>query len=199
MDMKRLILPILFLFVCSCLSYAQKGSNQFGLSAGYEHFPELHEGKGYNIGIEFKQYIHNRFFVVANFHTGINDGSKHVNYTTQNTPYNFDLNNSVRDYMIGFGLGADLLQKGRHNIYIQGTAGLGSSERTKDGIVTSPGGNYDMVKTFEEKSIRFAISATAGYDYRVNNWLKIGINYTGYQIGYEYNNSFNAKLSFIFR
>ena len=56
-----------------------------------------------------------------------------------------------------------------------------------------------MVKTFEEKSIRFAISATAGYDYRVNNWLKIGINYTGYQIGYEYNNSFNAKLSFIFR
>ena len=199
MDMKRLILPILFLFVCSCLSYAQKGSNQFGLSAGYEHFPELHEGKGYNIGIEFKQYIHNRFFVVANFHTGINDGSKHVNYTTQNTPYNFDLSDSVRDYMLVFGLGADLNQNGRHNIYIQGTAGLGSSERTKDGIVTSPGGNYDMVKTFEEKSIRFAISATAGYDYRVNNWLKIGINYTGYQIGYEYNNSFNAKLSFIFR
>lgn len=63
--------------------------------------------------------------------------------------------------MIGGGLGADLLQKGRHKIYLQGTVGLGSSEPSKDGIGVSLIGDYDIVKLHEEKSTRFAISATA--------------------------------------
>lgn len=59
--------------------------------------------------------------------------------------------------MIGGGLDADLLQKGRHKIYLQGTVGLGSSEPSKDGIGVSLIGE----KLHEEKLTRFAISATA--------------------------------------
>lgn len=196
--MKRFIFPFIFLFLYSSFLCAQKGTSQFAVSAGYEQFPELHDGKGYNLGIEFKHYMHNRFFIVANFHSGVNDGSKPTSYTTHVTSYHFDLRNSVRDYMVGLGIGADLLQEGRHKIYVQATAGLGSSERYKDGIVTSPEEGYDRVKTFEEKSTRFAIAATAGYDFKINSWLAAGVNYTGYQVGYEYNNSFNGKLSFLF-
>jgi opacity protein-like surface antigen len=57
---------------------------------------------------------------------------------------------------------------------------------------------YDIVKTYEEKSTRFAISASAGYDYQLTDWLSIGVNYTGWQIGYEYKNSANVKLGVIF-
>ena len=49
-----------------------------------------------------------------------------------------------------------------------------------------------------EKSTRFAISASAGYDYQLTDWLSIGVNYTGWQIGYEYKNSANVKLGVIF-
>ena len=59
-------------------------------------------------------------------------------------------------------------------------------------------GAYDIVKTYEEKSTRFAISASAGYDYQLTDWLSIGVNYTGWQIGYEYKNSANVKLGVIF-
>lgn len=178
--------------------YAQKGNSQFSFLGGYEHFPELWEGKGYNVGVEFKHYINNRIYALANFHAGVNDGSKVENYTRDDINYNFDLTNSVRDYMLGFGLGGDLLQKNRHKIYMQGTVGIGSSEQHKDGITLSPGGAYDMVKSFEEKSTRFAISASAGYDYQLTKWLIIGINYTGWQIGYEYKNSANIKLGLSF-
>lgn len=54
------------------------------------------------------------------------------------------------------------------------------------------------VNTYEEKSTRFAISASAGYDYQLTDWLSIGVNYTGWQIGYEYKNSANVKLGVIF-
>ncbi len=196
--MKRFIFPILFLFICNSFLFAQKGVSQFGISAGYAHFGELHVGGGYNVGIDFKHYVHNRFFVVANFYAGVNDGTKHISYTNKNKQYNFDLQNSVRDYMIGFGLGADLLQKGRHKVYMQGTIGLGSSERSKDGIGVSLIGDYDVVKPHEEKSTRFAISAAAGYDFKVTNWLIIGVNYTLYQVGYDFANAYNGKLSLIF-
>ena len=193
----RKIILILF-FILSLNNHAQKGSSQFSFFGGYEHFPELWESKGYNVGVEFKHYLNNHIYVLANFHAGINDGSKTTNYTKGDINYNFPLTNSVRDYMLGFGLGGDLLQKNRHKIYMQGTAGIGSSEQYKDGIILSPGGAYDMIKTFEEKSTRFAISVSAGYDYQLTKWLSVGANYTGWQIGYEYKNSINAKLGIKF-
>ena len=178
--------------------YAQKGSSQFSLFGGFEHFPELKCRNGYNVGVEFKHYLNNRVYALANFHAGVNDGTKNVSYTRDEIDYNFDLSNSVRDYMLGFGIGGDLLHINRHKIYMQGTVGIGSSEQYEDGITLSPGGAYDIVKTYEEKSTRFAISASAGYDYQLTDWLSIGVNYTGWQIGYEYKNSANVKLGIIF-
>lgn len=190
------------IFILSIISsiniYAQKGSSQFSLFGGFEHFPELKCRNGYNVGIEFKHYLNNRIYALANFHAGVNDGTKNESYTRDEIDYNFDLSNSVRDYMLGFGIGGDLLHINRHKIYMQGTVGIGSSEQYEDGITLSPGGAYDIVKTYEEKSTRFAISASAGYDYQLTDWLSIGVNYTGWQIGYEYKNSANVKLGIIF-
>ena len=120
--------------------YAQKGSSQFSLFGGFEHFPELKCRNGYNVGVEFKHYLNNRVYALANFHAGVNDGTKNVSYTRDEIDYNFDLSNSVRDYMIGFGIGGDLLHINRHKIYMQGTVGIGSSEQYEDGITLSPGG-----------------------------------------------------------
>lgn len=194
--MKKILLIIAI--AISTNIYAQKGSSQFSLFGGFEHFPELKCRNGYNVGVEFKHYLNNRVYALANFHAGVNDGTKNVSYTRDEIDYNFDLSNSVRDYMIGFGIGGDLLHINRHKIYMQGTVGIGSSEQYEDGITLSPGGAYDIVKTYEEKSTRFAISASAGYDYQLTDWLSIGVNYTGWQIGYEYKNSANVKLGIIF-
>lgn len=194
--MKKILLIIAI--AISTNIYAQKGSSQFSLFGGFEHFPELKCRNGYNVGVEFKHYLNNRVYALANFHAGVNDGTKNVSYTRDEIDYNFDLSNSVRDYMLGFGIGGDLLHINRHKIYMQGTVGIGSSEQYEDGITLSPGGAYDIVKTHEEKSTRFAISASAGYDYQLTDWLSIGVNYTGWQIGYEYKNSANVKLGIIF-
>lgn len=155
----------------------------------------MHVGKGYNLGIEFKHYLNKRFFGVANFHCGKNDGSEYVSYAHDGMNFGFTMGNSCTDYMLGLGLGADLLQLNRHKVYLQATAGLGMSESAKDVITGSP---HDYVKTLEEQTNRFAISWSAGYDYRVNRWLAVGVNYTGYQIGYEYKNAANAKLTLLF-
>lgn len=194
--MKKILLIIAI--AISTNIYAQKGSSQFSLFGGFEHFPELKCRNGYNVGVEFKHYLNNRVYALANFHAGVNDGTKNISYTRDEIDYNFDLSNSVRDYMLGFGIGGDLLHINRHKIYMQGTVGIGSSEQYEDGITLSPGGAYDIVKTYEEKSTRFAISASAGYDYQLTDWLSIGVNYTGWQIGYEYKNSANVKLGIIF-
>lgn len=194
--MKKLLLIIAI--AVSSNAFSQKGSSQFSFLGGYEHFPELKCRNGYNVGVEFKHYLNNRIYTLANFHAGVNDGTKNESYTRDNIDYSFDLSNSVRDYMIGFGLGGDLLHINRHKIYMQGTVGIGSSEQYEDGIILSPSGAYDMVKTYEEKSTRFAISASAGYDYQLTDWLSVGVNYTGWQIGYEFKNSANIKLGIIF-
>lgn len=194
--MKRSILLSVLLLTCILPLFSQKGTSQFSIVAGYEHFPELKARNGYNIGTEFKHYVHNRFYVVANFHAGINDGSKHVEYTNRDVDYKFDLYNSVRDYMVGFGLGADVMHIKRHKIYLQCTAGLGSSEVSEDYITSI----YftDMVQTNEQKAVRFAVSASAGYEYQLTDWLAIGANYTAWQIGYEMKNSANIKLGITF-
>lgn len=197
--MKKL-LSLAFVLFLSLSTFAQKGISQFALFGGYETFPELRVGKGYNVGVEFKHYMHNRFYVVGNFHAGVNNGSYDLSYTDRGKDYDFTLFNSVRDYMIGLGLGADALQIKRHKIYVQGTVGLGSSDEQKDGIslIMIADEHRPTVKTNEVKVTRYAISASAGYDYQLTGWLAVGVNYTLWFIGYESKNSYNAKVSFIF-
>lgn len=95
--MKKILLIIAI--AISTNIYAQKGSSQFSLFGGFEHFPELKCRNGYNVGVEFKHYLNNRVYALANFHAGVNDGTKNVSYTRDEIDYNFDLSNSVRDYI----------------------------------------------------------------------------------------------------
>lgn len=194
--MKKTFLTTL-LALCVTCSFAQKGNTQFAIIGGYEIFKDMHTTGGYNLGVEFKHYVHNRIYAVANFHAGINDGSK-IGYappTGNNESVELKYKSMTHDYMVGLGLGADLLQLGKHKIYAQGTVGLGNSEEKHNEITDlSP-----LTLTDKERTkTSYALSATAGYDYQINNWLAIGANYTGYRVGYSYKNSFNAKLSFIF-
>ena len=95
-----------------------KPRSAFSVFAGYEHFPELGKRNGYDIGVEYKNYMRKKFYFVANFHAGVNDGTKAVAYERDGINYRFDLHNSVRDYMLGIGLGYDFLQVKRHSMYV---------------------------------------------------------------------------------
>ncbi len=181
-----------------CTFAQETRAGKFALVGGYEHFPEQRKGNGYNVGIEYDRYLWKNIYAVMNFHAGVNDGQTSTSYIRDNVSYNFNLSNSVRDYMLGVGLGYDFLHRKRHTMYLQGTVGLGSSEEQKDYITISPGAGYDMVDTQIDKSTRFAISVSAGYDYQLTKLVSIGINYTGWQIGYEYKNSANLKLGLSF-
>lgn len=192
--MKKLILTV-FTFLYISQTFAQKGNNQFAIFGGYENFPNLIKESGYNIGIEFKHYMHNRIFIIANFHAGINNGEKLLRYMKDDRLYNHNLKNTAKDYMIGLGLGSDLIQKGRHKVYIQSTIGLGNSEEKKTHFTNIDSHTTGMT---EKMATSYAISATIGYDYQLNKWLAVGMHYTGYQIGYKYKNSCNAKISILF-
>ena len=84
--MKKILLIIAI--AISTNIYAQKGSSQFSLFGGFEHFPELKCRNGYNVGVEFKHYLNNRVYALANFHAGVNDGTKNVSYTRDEIDYN---------------------------------------------------------------------------------------------------------------
>lgn len=187
-------ITLLLLLLLSVNLYAQKGVNLFSLIAGYEGFPENHVPRGFNVGVEFKHYLNNCFYAVTNFHAGVNNGYKEVKFPVVTSVYE----NDVREYMLGIGLGADLLQIKKHKIYLQATVGMGRSEESSS--IT----NYDKEsgkqdkQTTENEFTRYAVSATAGYDYQVTKWLSLGVNYTGWKIGTEYTNSANAKIGFTF-
>ena len=92
--MKKIFLLLLSVFFVISAE-AQKGSSQFALFAGYEHFPEMWEGKGSNVGVEYKYYVHNRFFAVANFHAGVNDASEFVEYEFSGNMLGYTVGNST--------------------------------------------------------------------------------------------------------
>ena len=197
--MKRIYSLLFIPFLASSQAFAQDTKrDQLAVFAGYEQFPELHKRNGYDLGVEWKHYLNKRFYTLVNFHAGVNDGTEKVSYKRDGIHYNFDLNNSVRDYMLGFGAGYDLLKIKRNTIYLQASVGLGTTDEQIDGIVLSPTGAYDIVKTFTTEATRYAISVSAGYDYQLTDFLAIGVNYTGWQIGYEFKSSANAKISFCF-
>lgn len=191
--MKKIILAGLAVFYVTQI-LAQKENSQFAVFGGYENFPNLAKESGYNVGIEFKHYIHKQFFMIANFHAGINNGNIHPQFTKENQIYSYNLKEKERNYMIGIGLGADLLQKGRHKLYVQSTVGLGNADKSKDHIVSI--GSQETQRK-EDNYSGYAISATIGYDYQLTRWLSAGIHYTGYQIN-QYKNSCNAKISILF-
>ena len=187
--MKRQIL--IFLCIWGVMRvFAQEGSSLFSVIGGYENFPDMVNKNGYNVGVEFKHYVHKSIFFVAHFHAGIN-GKDFVVQFEQDGGSDHSLQNKVRDYMMGLGLGADVLQKERHRVYVQGTVGLGNSMKRQElpDIMNAP-----ATLMREENVTRYALAASVGYDYRLNRWLSVGVNYTGYYIGYDYKHTANMKL-----
>ena len=59
---------------------------------------------------------------------------------------------------------------------------------------------YDNIQIEENRyeETKWALSMTAGYDFRVTDWLAVGVNYSGFQVGSNCNNGFNGKISWIF-
>ena len=198
--MKRLLI-ITALMGCMQTLFGQKGSSQFGFVGGYERFTEIGYKDGYNVGIEFKHYVKDRIFVVGNFHAGVNDGSVHTTFSGYNqSVHTLDLRNSVHDYMLGCGPGYVVLSIGRHRIYIKATAGLGNTDRIQQyaKLEMENGHEYRSIVDNQQKYTKWALTTGAGYDFRVTDWLAVGINYTGFRVGNNYNNGYNLKVSWLF-
>ena len=175
--MKRIYSLLFIPFLASSQAFAQDTKrDQLAVFAGYEQFPELHKRNGYDLGVEWKHYLNKRFYTLVNFPAGVTAGTEKVSNDRD----------GVRDYMLGFGAGYDLLKIKRNTIYLQASVGLGTTDEQIDGIVLSPTGAYDIVKTFTTEATSYAISVAAGYDYQLTNFLAIGVNYTGWQIGFEF-------------
>ena len=203
--MKKILILVLLLSLAQATfsqnTFSKKGDTQFSVLGGYAHFPELWARNGYNLGGEIKHYVKDRIFLVAGFHAGINNGSYLSVFSGYNNrEYSVNLNNSVRDYMLGIGLGGDVLSIGRHRIYVQGTVGLGNSNRQKDRVKTDlvNGEQVNTVQTKVYDYTRWALTLAAGYAYRATDWLAVGINYTGFQVGRNFNNGYNLKLTWLF-
>lgn len=180
-----LIWALLFLFCCS-KGYAQKGEYQISIQSGYENFPRFFND-GYNFALNFKHYVNNRMYAVANFHTGLAN-MRREGQILSNSQKHYNLDNKLRDYMLGFGIGGDISRKNRHIVYAQATAGLGTRDRKRETI-----GEDGNEVSYTSNRTTFALSFSAGYDYLLTDWFTIGINYTGYQIG-RYKNTCNLKL-----
>ncbi|EJX03787.1 hypothetical protein, secreted [gut metagenome] len=109
--MKRIYSLLFIPFLASSQAFAQDTKrDQLAVFAGYEEFPQLNKRNGYDLGVKWKHYLNKRFYTLVNFHVGVNDGTEKVSYERDGIHYNFDLNNSVRNYMLGFGAGYDLLK-----------------------------------------------------------------------------------------
>ena len=189
--MKKLLFTLLLFLTSNMWGYAQKGETCFSFQGGYENFSKFIEKDGYNFALNLTHYVNNRIYAVANFHTGLSNRNYNQKLSGQNSSYEID--NKLREYMLGLGLGADIFHKKRHVIYVQSTVGLGVIDEKTENINISDWSKQRL----QDNHATFALSFTAGYDYQLNDWLTMGINYTGYQIR-SYRNSCNLKIGIIF-
>lgn len=188
---KRVLLVLLFIISLHTSAFAYKGDNFFLFQCGYENFSRF-PNDGYNFSVNFKHYLNERTYAIANFHAGLSNMERKGEILSTSDSY-YDLNNKQRDYMLGFGLGHDIFRKNRHVIYLQTTVGIGVTDLKRENIEL-PEGN---VNTIKDNNSTFALSFSTGYDYQLTDWLTIGVNYTGYQINY-YKNTCNLRLGIKF-
>lgn len=196
---KTFLIPLSILFI-SLPTVAQKGISRFGIQGGYARFPEMGAPNGISAGIEYNYYVKDRIFVFGSFLTALNNG--HWTTTVGRTGHfrDFRLHNEEQAYMMAFGLGGDLLQYKRHRIYMQGGLGIGSSHREKERYnAIRKGDTFEYVSITDISDItRFAIQTTAGYEYQINHWLGLGVNYTGMFVGQNFISSVNLKTIWTF-
>lgn len=84
--------------------------------------------------------------------------------------------------MFGGELGHDLLQKRCYRLYSWATVGLRTSEEWEDEIGMSrfeAASIYYVRETYNEY-IDYPLAISLGYNYRVNDWLSLGVDFTYY-------------------
>ncbi|WP_195643099.1 hypothetical protein [Bacteroides ovatus] len=172
---------------------------QFSFTGGYEHFKVNHFNKlsGYGLGCEFKFHFYKRFYMVANFHMGINNEFMPRTAIQGIGEVDFSMHWRIREYKTGIGLGANLINFKKHKIYTQATFGLSKLKQSEPNV-------YSYRPTIEigtknEYYLKYSTSISSGYDYRISKLICIGMDYTGWWlVGLAYRNTLNAKISFFF-
>lgn len=122
--MRRAIL--IMLFVTSMTSSFAQERIRFSVLGGYEHMDneDIASDAGYGIGTEFKYSFYKRLYAVANFHMGVNKDFKPRTAISEQGEVDFSMHWKTYEYKAGIGLGANLLDYQRSNIYVQTTFGL---------------------------------------------------------------------------
>lgn len=198
MRLTRLFFVIIL--ICTALSVDAQRRFQFSVMGGYEYFSRLSPGvrpSGGGIGAEFKYYLSDRFYSLANFHMGFYDQRemRMVEGSESQDKYLFDW--TMREFNGGVGLGVDLLSTFRHIIFFQSTCGVSQVNIDEPFFDT-----YDP-PTVELKDAdlkpRMAASVTLGYAHRVTDIVSFGFDYTGWWIsGVKFRHTGNVRLGFAF-
>lgn len=198
---------LLFVLFCLCISQtflAQKSKSEFSLKVGYEHFPNQPFTRspfrsGYSVGMDYKTYVNTRFFVLATFHMGKYDMYRRVVYPENGIDCTFDRHKKVDEFMLGAGIGYDLFRKERHKIYVQAAFGVGFEieEDDKKKILSEEEG-YRQVYIMNNIGIDYALAASFGYDFKINEWFSCGPDLSIYLIDYHFNPTFNVKATVLF-
>lgn len=195
------------LMLCSAIllfslnAFAQKSQSEFSLKGGYEHFPDQPFTRrpfrsGYSIGMDYKTYVNTRFFVLATFHMGKYDMYKREVYPENGIDCTFDRHKKVDEFMLGAGIGYDLFRKERHKIYVQAAFGVGFEIANDDKKkILSEEEGYQQIYIMNNIGIDYALAASLGYDFKINDWFSCGPDISLYMIDYSFNPTFNLKAT----
>ena len=195
--MKTFLLTFLFMIGLTVVHGQEK--MQFSILGGYEHFKNEAQNKttGYGIGCEFKYYLLKTLYAVGNFHTGIKSEFLPRTAIAEVGEIDFSMRWKTYEYKGGIGIGNDLYCKKAHKIYVQSTFGLSKTKQSVPQIE-----NYRPSVQMCNENIHFlkyALSASLGYNYRIGKSYIVGLDYTGWWIiGAAYRSTCNVKIGFIF-
>lgn len=194
--MRRAIL--IMLFVTSMTSSFAQERIRFSVLGGYEHMvnEDIASDAGYGIGTEFKYSFYKRLYAVANFHMGVNKDFKPRTAISEQGEVDFSMHWKTYEYKAGIGLGANLLDYQRSNIYVQTTFGL---SRVKYSYPTVTEYSPEVaIENREHNFFKYATSVSMGYNYNISKNFFIGLDYTGWWlVNYNYRHTCNAKIGVI--
>lgn len=195
--MKKLFFIILFIIGFQSVKGQEK--IQFTILGGYEHFSNdsFNKTAGYGFGYEFKYSFYKEIYAVTNFHLGIYNDFIPRTAIADIGEVDFSMQWKVREYKIGAGLGINLLKIKKHKIYTQATLGISKLKQTEPVVYSYK--PTVKVGVNNKHYLKYSMSASVGYDYRISKSIGIGLDYTGWWIhGIAYRNTCNAKINFFF-
>lgn len=203
---KKLLFALLF-STPLCI-HAQKGNVKIDLKGGVS-LPEKEKldmnATGYLIGVNFKYYLNNRFYVLlkasGNRLTGDKSVGQLISSSSEDWPKEALLSKRITDTMLGVGMGWDILKKNRHSVYFQSAFGIGvqnyKSEVWKDNDNNRDNG-YSIYHRSSDNYADWALSGDLGYIYSITDFIGIGASYSADYIAWGFSQGFNINLQFTF-